>query len=97
MAWDPAPPATAALTVVTSGFVRRKAANKVSRAAASEPEVHHDTTSSRLVDVVALAGAPEPQALAVSARTASAAAARSRPFTPGSAWLRCGCWCGRRS
>jgi hypothetical protein len=53
----------------------------VSRAAASEPDVHHDTTSSWFVDVDALVGGSEPQAVTVKARAAAAVAVNRRVFT----------------
>ena len=62
IAFEPAPPATAPLTASTPGFDARNAAKRASRAAASDPEVHHDTTSSCFVLVVALVGASPPHA-----------------------------------
>src|SRR5256885_16100589 len=46
IALEPAPPATAPLAALTPGFDWRKTANKSLRAAGSDFEVHHDTTSS---------------------------------------------------
>ena len=60
--WSRRRPATAPLTASTPGFDARNAANRASRAAASDPEVHHDTTSSCFVLFVALVGASPPQA-----------------------------------
>src|SRR4249919_162143 len=54
IALEPAPPATAALIAVTPGFDWRKAANNSFRAADSDLEVHHDTTSSFFVLVAGL-------------------------------------------
>src|SRR3954451_14720821 len=88
MALEPAPPGSAPLTMWTSGLDARNAANRASRAAASDPEVHHDTTSSFFVVFVALVGAL-PHAASASAKPATAtatatatAAARHRPLMP---------------
>src|SRR3954447_11448365 len=83
MALEPAPPGTAPLTMSTSGLDARNAANRASRAAASDPEVHHDTTSSFFVLFVALVGAL-PHAASASAKpaTATATVARHRPLMP---------------
>src|SRR4051795_1537219 len=83
MALEPAPPGTAPLTMSTPGLDARNAANSASRAAASDPDVHHDTTSSFFVLFVALVGAL-PHAASASAKpaTAAAAAARHRALMP---------------
>src|SRR5215217_7952099 len=85
IALEPAPPATAPLIALTPGFDLRKAANKSLRAADSDLEVHHDTTSSCFVLTVALVGKLLPQALTTAATAATAATAivnRQRPLTP---------------
>src|SRR3954469_9385423 len=83
MAFEPAPPGTAPLTMSTSGLDARNAATRAARAAATDPEGHPDTTSSCLVLLVALVGA-SPHAASASAKpaTATAAAARHRPLMP---------------
>src|SRR3954465_4374991 len=83
MALEPAPPGTAALAMSTAGLDARNAANRASRAAASDPDVHHDTTSSFFVLFVALVGAL-PHAASASAKpaTATAPAARHRALMP---------------
>src|SRR5699024_5735795 len=43
---DPAPPATAASMISTSGETLEKVSNRISRPAASDPAVHHEKTSS---------------------------------------------------
>src|SRR4051812_6286406 len=78
MAFEPAPPATAPLTASTPGLDWRKAANSVSSAAASDPDVHQATTSRDFVLVVALGGWLPPQAAPVSAAAATAATTAAR-------------------
>src|SRR3954466_15569679 len=56
MALEPAPPGTAPLTMSTSGLDARNAANRASRAAASDPDVPPDTTPSFFVPFLAPAG-----------------------------------------
>src|SRR6478672_8376456 len=80
IALEPAPPATAALIAVTPGFDFRKVANKWLRATDSELEVHHDTTSSRLVLVAGLVGEALPHALTTAATAAAAIVTRQRPL-----------------
>src|SRR5947209_13550599 len=82
IALEPAPPATAPLIALTPGFGRRKAANKSLRAAASDREVHHDTTSSCFVAVAGLVGDWLPHALTTAAAAAAAIVTRQRPLTP---------------
>src|SRR3954469_10705234 len=83
MAFEPAPPGSAPLTMWTSGLDARNAANRASRAAASDPEVHHDTTSSFFVVFVALVGAlPHAASASAEPATATATVARRRPRMP---------------
>src|SRR5450755_2987156 len=82
IALEPAPPGTAAFIALTLGFDLRNVANSTRRAAASDPDVHQDTTSSRLVLVVALVGVSPPHPLNASAIAATTATAHQRTLTP---------------
>src|SRR5437764_7507486 len=82
IASEPAPPGTAPLIALTPGFDWWKAANKSLRAAASDFEVHHDTTSSCFVLTVALVGELLPHALTTAAAAAAMIVNHQRPLTP---------------
>src|SRR5947209_9260946 len=81
IALEPAPPATAPLMALTPGFDWRKVANNSLRAADSDPDVHHDTTSSCLVLVAGLVGDWLPHAPTAAAAAAATTVTRQRPPT----------------
>src|SRR5436309_1443938 len=70
------------LMALTPGFDWRKVANNSLRAADSDPDVHHDTTSSCLVLVAGLVGDWLPHALTAAAAAAATTVTRQRRLTP---------------
>src|SRR5215471_5705329 len=72
LAFEPAPPATVALTISTPGFWARYMSNNAFRPAASPPVVHHEKISRRPGGAGSMVAAAAPGTMSAAAMPAAA-------------------------